>query len=54
MRKKLSTTVCITPYDCFYCSLPSATMREHYGIRIALCDSCNRYVLRVSKARVAS
>lgn len=37
--------------DCFYCSLPTATIREHFGIRIALCETCNRYVLRVVEGK---
>ena len=38
--------------DCFYCLLPTATMREHFGIRIALCDSCDRYVLRIVSQQI--
>lgn len=35
--------------DCYFCGLPTATMRDYAGIRVSLCAKCDAYVTRISR-----
>ena len=39
--------------DCYFCGLPTATMRDYAGIRIALCGKCDLYVVMISRQKRA-